>query len=175
MDEEINALLSRANLARVRGNLSEAEAICLTAIELNPSSAEAQSLLGDLFAAQGKHDEALHCYSFASELKPGNASFREKRDKAVKARHSRLQAAQQAQAQTVKQAQAAKPAAPAPKATAPVPVEKKKPGRPRWLIAVLVGVGGVVMLLLGIWLGNMLAHRNDLVPIKTPAVVGREN
>lgn len=173
MDEEINALLSRANLARVRGNLSEAEAICLTAIELNPSSAEAQSLLGDLFAAQGKHDEALHCYSFASELKPGNASFREKRDKAVQARHSRLQAAQQAQAQ------ATKPVTPAPKATipakatTPAPEEKKKNARPRWLLATLIGVGGVVMLLLGVWLGNTLAHRNDLVPIKTPAVVGR--
>lgn len=162
MEDEINALLSRANLARVRGNLAEAETICNTAIELDPTSADAQSLLGDLFLAQEKHDEALHCYSLATELKPGNASFREKRDKAVQTRHSRLIAAQQAQVQTTK---------PAPSA----PVVEKKPARPRWLIAMLVGVGGVVMLLLGIWLGTTLAHRNDLVPIKTPATVGREN
>jgi tetratricopeptide (TPR) repeat protein len=169
MDDEISALLSRANLARVRGNLDEAQAICQAALELNPSAADAHSLLGDLFAAQDKHDEALHCYSLASELKPGSISLREKRDKAVQARHNRLLATQKTQQQAA-----------VPKETRTVKEEKgstttklASPARPRWLIAVLVGAGGVVMLLLGIWLGTTLAHKNDLVPTKTPATVGR--
>ena len=168
MEEEINALLSRANLARVRGNLEEAQDICRTALELSPTAADAHSLLGDLFAAQEKHDEALHCYSVAAELKPQNTLFREKRDKAIQARHSRLLVVQQ-------------------QAQMPVPVEKestktseavavlKVPAapRPRWLIALLVAVGGIVMLILGVWLGTTIAHRNDLVPTKVPGTVGR--
>ena len=163
MEEEISALLSRANLARVRGNLEEAQAICHTALELSPMAADAHSLLGDLFAAQEKHDEALHCYSVAADLKPQNASFREKRDKELQSRHSRLL--------TQQQKALPKPKAPA---TASATSEKTSPKpRPRWLTVTLIGVGGVVMILLGVWLGTFLSHRNDLVPLKEPSIVGR--
>ncbi len=168
MEEEINALLSRANLARVRGNLEEAQDICRTVLELSPTAADAHSLLGDLFAAQEKHDEALHCYSVASELRPQNALLREKRDKAIQARHSRLLVSQQQQAP--------KPAileTEPKKSGAPVVEKMPAPPRPRWLIALLVAMGGVVMILLGVWLGTTIAHRNDLVPTKVPRTVGR--
>ena len=169
MEEEINALLSRANLARVRGNLGEAQEICHTALELSPMAADAHSLLGDLFAAQEKHDEALHCYSRAVELKPENASFREKRDKAIQVRHSRLIATQQQQ-------QAPKPTLPKPEAQvtgSEVPQKTPPKPHPRWLIYTLIGVGGLVMILLGFLLGNWWEHRNDLVPLKDLPVVGR--
>ena len=168
MEEEINALLSRANLARVRGNLEEAQDICRTALELSPTAAAAHSLLGDLFAAQGKHDEALHCYSVAAELKPQNTLFREKRDKAIQVRHSRLMAGQQ-QAQKPAPVEKASPIASEEVAVLKAPA----PPRPRWFIALLVAVGGIVMLILGVWLGTTIAHRNDLVPTKIPGTVGR--
>lgn len=172
MDDEIGALLSRANLARVRGHIEEAQAICRAALELNPRSADAHSLQGDLLTLQDKHDDALHCYSLAAELKPENLSLREKRDKAIAARHSRLLASQQKTTPTP-------PTPPqgqqvAPPAQASLPTKNAPQKQPRWLIATLVGLGGVVMLLLGIWLGTSIAHRNDLVPTKTPATVGRE-
>lgn len=167
MEEEISALLSRANLARVRGNLEEAQAICHTALELSPMAADAHSLLGDLFAAQEKHDEALHCYSVAADLKPQNASFREKRDKELQSRHSRLLTQQQkAQKQAIPKAEAQTTVSATPEKTPPKP-------RPRWLTVTLIGVGGVVMILLGVWLGTFLSHRNDLVPLKEPSIVGR--
>lgn len=165
MEEEIGALLSRANLARVRGNLEEAQTICQSALELCPTSADAHSLRGDLFAALDKHDEALHCYSVAAELKPQNAALAEKRDKAIQTRHARLLASQQ---------QAQKPTVPE---MVPPLAQKISPPRrqlPRWLVVTLIGVGGIVMLLLGVWLGTTLAHRNDLVPTKLPATVGRK-
>jgi tetratricopeptide (TPR) repeat protein len=172
MEEEIGALLSRANLARVRGNLAEAQTICQSALELSPTSADAHSLLGDLFAAQEKHDEALHCYSVAADLRPQSVPLREKRDKAILARHSRLLSSQQQQAQVPAPAKALTEKAAAVKEPASDSESGKR--RPRWLVAVLVGVGGIVMLLLGIWLGTSIAHRNDLVPTKVPATVGRK-
>ncbi|WP_395089256.1 tetratricopeptide repeat protein [Armatimonas sp.] len=166
MDEEIGALLSRANLTRVRGNLSEAQAICQSALELCPTSADAHSLLGDLFAAQEKHDEALHCYSVAAELKPQNAALAEKRDKAIQARHLRLLTNQQ-QAQRLAVPEVAHPAVP----------RKNAPRRPlpRWLMVTLIAIGGLVVLFLGVWLGTRLAPGSDLVPTKLPATVGRKD
>jgi tetratricopeptide (TPR) repeat protein len=167
MEEEISALLSRANLARVRGNLEEAQAICHTALELSPMAADAHSLLGDLFLAQDKHDEALHCYSVASDLKPQSASFREKRDKELQVRHSRLLTQQQ---------KAQKPTLPKPEAQATgsdAPQKTPTKPRPRWLTYTLIGVGGVVMILLGFLLGNWWEHRNDLKPTKVPLTIGR--
>ena len=170
MDEEIGALLSRANLTRVRGNLVEAQAICQSALELCPTSADAHSLLGDLFAAQEKHDEALHCYSVAAELKPLNAALAEKRDKAIQARHLRLLTNQQIQSQQQAQRLAVPEVAPTAE------LRKQAPRRPfpRWLLVTLVAIGGLVVLFLGVWLGTRLAPGNDLVPTKLPATVGRK-
>lgn len=162
VDDPIGPLLSRANLARVRGNIEGGIALCKTALEQVPASVEAHALLGDLYAAQGQEDEALHYYSLAVDLKSDSATLREKRDKLVQAKHARLVAAQ-----------APAPQAQAPKPTAPAAVKVKKP-RPRWLLAALVGGGGLLMLVLGVWLGTLLANRNNmLVPTKVPGTVGR--
>ena len=162
VEDPIGPLLSRANLARVRGNIEEGITLCKSALEQAPASVEAHALLGDLHAAKGQEDEALHYYSLAVDLKPDSAPLREKRDKLVQAKHARLVAAQKAAVPQV-QVQAEKPRAPA----------IQKP-RPRWLLAALVAGGGVLVLLLGIWLGTVLSNGNKtLVPTKEPGTVGR--
>ena len=161
VDDPIGPLLSRANLARVRGNIEGGISLCRTALEQAPASIEAHALLGDLYAAQGQEDEALHHYSLAVDLKPDSAALREKRDKLMQAKHARLVAAQ-----------APAPQAQAPKPTAPAMTAKK--ARPRWLLAALIAGGGLLMLILGVWLGTLLANRNNtLVPTKEPGTVGR--
>lgn len=161
-EDPVGPLLSRANLARVRGNLDGGIALCKAALEQAPTSVEAHALLAELYASQGQDDEALHYYSLAVDLKPDSAALRQKRDTLVQAKHARLVAAQKAPPPL--QAQVPKPTTPA----------AKKP-RPRWLLVALIAGGGLVMLLLGLWLGTLLSNRsNELVPTKEPGTVGRK-
>lgn len=158
-NDPIGPLLSRANLARVRGQWDEGIALCQAALELAPTSVEALSLLGELSAAQGKNDEALHYFSLAVDLKPDNTLMRERRDKLLQAKHARLVANQ-------------KQADPIP-VTAPTKPKAPK-ARPRGVVIALIALGGLVMLVLGVWLGTYLANRNNqIVPSKEPGTVGR--
>jgi len=157
--DPVGPLLSRANLARVRGSWDEGIALCHTALKLSATSVEAHALLGELYAAQGKDDEALHYFSLAVDLKPDHALVREKRDKLLQAKHARLVANQ-------------KQADPVP-VTAPTKPKAIK-ARPRGIVIALIALGGLVMLVLGVWLGTYLANRNNqIVPSKEPGTVGR--
>jgi hypothetical protein len=69
-DAEASALLSRANLLRLRGAVAEAVELCLEALRRRPGDAAACCLLGDLYAEQGRAEEARQCYRRALELRP---------------------------------------------------------------------------------------------------------
>jgi hypothetical protein len=79
--ETLYSILSAANLSRMRGNWQAALDKCVEALRLDPTSATAHSLVGDIYADQGKSDEAIQWYQMALDLDPGNAADRSKLDR----------------------------------------------------------------------------------------------
>ena len=61
-------LLTEAGNLQLRGEWAEAAQRCLQAIALDPDHPGAHILLGDIYAAQGKHREALLSYRAALEI-----------------------------------------------------------------------------------------------------------
>jgi hypothetical protein len=84
---DLNALLARANLLRMRGQWSEAVERCTEALRLDSRSAAAHSLLGDIYENQGRLDKAVHWYEQALDQDPDSVA-----DKAKLARARELQA-----------------------------------------------------------------------------------
>ncbi len=74
----VGPLLARANLLRLRGQWDEAAVACTEALRLVPNSPSACSLLGDIYEAQRRLDEALQWYGMAVEFDPTNGSDRAK-------------------------------------------------------------------------------------------------
>lgn len=91
-EREIRPLLSRANLMRLRGQWDEAIALCTEAIRIAPESAVAHSLLGDVYEAQGRLDEALQWFGMAVDLAPDSRSDREKLERVLQAKQAALRA-----------------------------------------------------------------------------------
>jgi hypothetical protein len=89
---EIGPLLARANLLRMRGQWDEAVAACMDALRKAPESAAAHLLLGEIYEAQGKADDALPWYTMALEHNPGSAPAREKLERLQEAQRIRLRA-----------------------------------------------------------------------------------
>jgi hypothetical protein len=83
----MEALLARANLLRMRGQWAEAVERCTEALRLDPKSAAAHSLLGDIYENQGRLDKASHWYQLALEQNPDSIA-----DQAKLARVRELQA-----------------------------------------------------------------------------------
>lgn len=94
-------LLARANLLRMRGQWDEAVAVCTEALRRAPESATAHSLLGDIYEAQGKLDDALQWYGMAVDLAPNRPADREKLERVTQAQRARLRAADDARAQAL--------------------------------------------------------------------------
>jgi RNA polymerase subunit RPABC4/transcription elongation factor Spt4 len=74
----VEAMLSEANLLRVRKEWSGAEARCLDVIRLDPNNVHAHSLLGDLYRDQGRLDHSAQWYQLAVDLDPDSAADRAK-------------------------------------------------------------------------------------------------
>lgn len=74
----VGPLLARANLLRMRGQWDEAVASCMAALRKAPHSAAAHLLLGEIYEAQGKVDDAVPWYNMAVDHDPENAIAREK-------------------------------------------------------------------------------------------------
>jgi tetratricopeptide (TPR) repeat protein len=83
----VDALLARANLLRMRGQWADAVECCTEALRLDPHSAAAHSLLGDIYENQGRLDKASHWYQLALEQHPDSIA-----DQAKLARVKELQA-----------------------------------------------------------------------------------
>ncbi len=79
----IGPLLARANLLRMRSQWDEAVAACTEALRRMPESPTACSLLGDIYEAQNKLDDALQWYGMAVEFDPANKTDRAKLDRVV--------------------------------------------------------------------------------------------
>lgn len=76
--EKADRLLTRANLARRRGQYQEAEQACREAIELTPSDAVALELYGDILQSCGRVDDALYAYEQAKKADPSRATAEKK-------------------------------------------------------------------------------------------------
>lgn len=72
------ALLSEANLLRLRCDWGGAEARCLDVIRLDPNNFHAHTLLGDLYRDQRRFDDAAQWYQLALDLNPTSRSERAK-------------------------------------------------------------------------------------------------
>jgi hypothetical protein len=82
----IGPLLARANLLRLRGQWDEAAVACTEALRLVPNSPSACSLLGDIYEAQRRLDEALQWYGMAVEFDPTNVADRGKLERTAQTR-----------------------------------------------------------------------------------------
>ena len=78
MEREIYSLLSTANLYRVRGLWQEAENKCVEVLRRYPNNPAAHSLLGDIYADQGRWEEAKEWYELALELAPSSQADKKK-------------------------------------------------------------------------------------------------
>ena len=70
LPRDVYALLAQANLLRMRGCWEEAVQNCMAAMRLAPESPSAQSLLGDIYENQGRHDDAIQWYRMALDVNP---------------------------------------------------------------------------------------------------------
>lgn len=74
-DREVYPELARANLLRMQGNYEEAIEVCRRILGRFPSNETVHALLGDIYADQGKYEEAIQWYELLVELAPGNAHY----------------------------------------------------------------------------------------------------
>lgn len=74
-DREVYPELARANLLRMQGNYEAAIDICRQIIGRFPSNETVHALLGDIYADQGKLDDAIQWYELLVELAPNNVHY----------------------------------------------------------------------------------------------------
>jgi hypothetical protein len=89
-EQLVGPLLARANLLRMRCQWDEAVAVCTEALRRAPESATAHTLLGDIYEAQGKFDDAMQWYGMAVDLAPDRPGDREKLERVTQAQRARL-------------------------------------------------------------------------------------
>ncbi len=77
-DSAVFPLLAAANLARMRGQWDTAEQRCLEVLRHYPDNATAHSLLGDIYARQGRWADSAQWYERAVALDPDNQADRAK-------------------------------------------------------------------------------------------------
>lgn len=80
---EIDRLLSRANVHRIRGEFIEAEDTLKEALSLDKSRADVHEMVADLIFARGQLDAAAEEYKKILEAHPGRTSAETKYAKAV--------------------------------------------------------------------------------------------
>lgn len=74
-DREVYPELARANLLRMQGNYEAAIDVCRRILGRFPSNETVHALLGDIYADQGKFEDAIQWYELLVELAPGNAHY----------------------------------------------------------------------------------------------------
>jgi hypothetical protein len=144
-DEAVLPLLARANLYRLRGQWNEAIAVCTEALRVAPQSPTAHSLLGDIYEAQGKIDDAVQWFGMAVDLDDTNAADRVKLERVLSIKRAQMEAS-----------------ATVPQAAPTLPASKEKtldrtiewfdrsfpPGRSdsivRLILFVAVGIAGII-------------------------------
>jgi hypothetical protein len=89
----VGPLLARAKLFRVRGQWDEAIAACTDILRRYPISVTACSLLGEIYEAQGRLEDAVQWYVMALERDPGSKSDRAGLDRVVAAQRAKQEPA----------------------------------------------------------------------------------
>lgn len=77
-DREIYPELARANLLRIQGKYEEAIEVCRRILGRFPSNETVHALLGDIYADQGKLEDAIQWYELLVELAPTNVQYNAK-------------------------------------------------------------------------------------------------
>lgn len=70
--------IARSNLFRLRGNIAEAEKVCLGVLKRFPNNPAAHGMMGDLSFETGRLDEARRWYEMALDLTPNDEGLRRK-------------------------------------------------------------------------------------------------
>ncbi len=78
LGDEVERLLTQANVERARGNFVAARRILEQALQKAPNRADIHEMLGDVYRAVGDLSTALECYRKAKELAPNRSSAEEK-------------------------------------------------------------------------------------------------
>lgn len=84
IEREVYSLLATANLYRIRGLWQEAENKCVEVLRRYPNNPTAHSLLGDIYADQGRWEEAKEWYELALELNPSSQADKKKLERVNK-------------------------------------------------------------------------------------------
>lgn len=71
-------LIKRAGLALMSGDRITSHKLCIEVTRADPSNVQAHVLLGDIYAEQGRRQEALHEYAIALDLAPELRLLQEK-------------------------------------------------------------------------------------------------
>jgi tetratricopeptide (TPR) repeat protein len=121
-DREVYPELARANLLRMQGKYEEAIEVCRRIMGRFPSNETVHALLGDIYADQGKLEDAIQWYELLVELAPTNVHYN--------AKLHNLRAMRAAQV------------APPP----PVPEPEAKPAKPKTLAYALFGVLALILI-----------------------------
>lgn len=79
-EQDIDALLSKANLCRMRGNYDEAAEVCQRILRFHPANFTAHVLLGDISVESGKLESARDWYDHSLEIQPESQLAHSKRD-----------------------------------------------------------------------------------------------
>lgn len=69
---DVERLLSDAQVAFVRKQMSEAERCCRRVLHVQPNNAQAYAILGDIYTAVNRTDDALTQYSYALQHNPND-------------------------------------------------------------------------------------------------------
>ena len=121
-DREVYPELARANLLRMQGRYEEAIEVCRRIMGRFPSNETVHALLGDIYADQGKLEDAIQWYELLVELAPTNVHY------TAKLHNLR----------TMHAAQVAPPP--------PMPDSEAKPAKPKTLAYALFGVLALILI-----------------------------
>ena len=80
VEQEIHSLLTQANLFRLRKDWASATLRCTEALRMNPGSAAAHAMIGDICQDEGRLRDAMEWYKLALTIDPSRRLDREKLD-----------------------------------------------------------------------------------------------
>jgi hypothetical protein len=153
---KLNALLTQANLSRVRGNWTEAIDHCVAVLQADPANASAHALLGDIYAARGRREDAVQWYRMALEIHPNPV------DEAKLARVEREIAQQETQQAKSGRRISLSPTALPPDGKGPVGTVALMGVSPRlWLRGITAAALAFLVVSGGILLGTHNRHTQD--------------